>query len=175
MANKAKKKKSAPRAKAKSATVNKSTKSVAKVSAKPAETPKARRLKRPASVRERADKATASSAKPKKRVIHTTARGITLPFRLVGRLLFKILRPFRFLLWPFKRRPVRFVGRVVAAIFFLKFIRNSYREVRTVTWPARRDTIRLTFAVFMFAIVFGTIISLTDLGLDKVFKKLLLK
>jgi preprotein translocase SecE subunit len=52
---------------------------------------------------------------------------------------------------------------------------NSWREVKQVTWPSRRETWRLTGAVFVFAIVFGAMVAVIDKGLDEVFKKLVLK
>ncbi len=55
------------------------------------------------------------------------------------------------------------------------YFRNSWRELRLVTWPSRRETWKLTAAVFMFAIIFGLIIAITDYGLDKLFRKVILK
>ena len=55
------------------------------------------------------------------------------------------------------------------------YFKNSFRELKQVTWPGRKETLKLTFAVFMFAIVFGLIITVTDYGLDVVFKKVLIK
>lgn len=52
---------------------------------------------------------------------------------------------------------------------------NSWREVRQVTWPSRRETWRLTLAVFIFAIIFGAMIAGVDKVLDLVFKKLILQ
>jgi preprotein translocase SecE subunit len=79
------------------------------------------------------------------------------------------------LLAPFKTRPARFVGRVLAKILFLNYIRNSWRELRQVSWPKRRETIKLTAAVFVFATAFALLIAVVDYGLDKVFKLLLLE
>jgi preprotein translocase SecE subunit len=111
----------------------------------------------------------------KRRIVRSAARGAGRPFRFFGRVLVKVLGPFRFLLWPFKTRPVRFIGRGLAAIFFLRYFRNSWKELREVTWPNRRETWQLTFAVFVFAIIFGALITVTDYGLDKLFKKVILK
>ena len=97
------------------------------------------------------------------------------PFKLLGRGLKKVFRPFRFLLRPFKTKPMRFIGRWLGRIFYPRWLRNSFAEIRLVTWPSRRESWKLTFAVFMFAIVFGTVIALVDFGLDKVFKQLILK
>lgn len=51
---------------------------------------------------------------------------------------------------------------------------ESWKELRQVTWPGRRETLKMTLAVFVFAIVFGVVISITDYGLDKLFKEVLL-
>lgn len=56
-----------------------------------------------------------------------------------------------------------------------RYLINSWREVRQVQWPNRRETWRLTLAVFIFAIVFGALVAGVDKGLDEVFKKLVLK
>ncbi len=55
-----------------------------------------------------------------------------------------------------------------------KFLRSSFGEIRLVTWPNRRDTLRLTFAVIIFSIVFGVMISLLDWGFEIIFKKVFL-
>ncbi len=73
----------------------------------------------------------------------------------IFRFLRSILRPFRWLVPPY-------------------FV-NSWREVRQVTWPNRRETWRLTLAVFIFAVVFGALIAGVDKILDLLFKHLILK
>lgn len=136
---------------------------------------KAPRLRKPAeSVRTKAEKA-AAKANKKPRVLRTTASKAATPFKKLWAGIKKIARPFRFLLWPFKTRPVRFIGRILAAILFLRYFRNSWKELRQVTWPGRRETWQLTFAVFAFAIVFGLLVTVTDYGLEKLFKQVLLK
>jgi preprotein translocase SecE subunit len=52
---------------------------------------------------------------------------------------------------------------------------NSWREVRLVTWPSRRETWRLTVAVFIFAAIFGAMVAGVDKVLDIIFKKVVLK
>lgn len=71
-------------------------------------------------------------------------------------------------------KPFRVIGKILAFIAPKYFI-NSWREVRQVAWPNRRDTWRLTLAVFVFAAVFGALAAGVDKGLDEVFKKLVLK
>ncbi len=87
----------------------------------------------------------------------------------------RALRPLRFLLRPFKTRPARFVGRILAKVFFVKYFKEAWGELREVTWPDRRETRQLFFAVIAFAIVFGALVSTVDYGLDKIFRKILLQ
>lgn len=80
-----------------------------------------------------------------------------------------------------ERKPVRGMARVfrpvkrVLAWIAPKYLVNSWREVRQVVWPSRRETWRLTLAVFIFAIVFGALVAGVDKGLDEIFKKVVLK
>ena len=68
-------------------------------------------------------------------------------------------------------RPIR---RVLGWLMPRYFI-NAWREVRQVTWTTRKETWRLTLAVFIFAIVFGALVAGVDKGLDEAFRKLVLK
>lgn len=70
----------------------------------------------------------------------------------------KVFRPFRFL-------------RFLVPRYFI----NSWREVRQVVWPNRKETWRLTLAVFVFATVFGALVAGVDKGLDEIFKHVVLK
>jgi preprotein translocase SecE subunit len=73
--------------------------------------------------------------------------------------------------WFFRLRPVRFIGKIIG----FGYIRNSYSELKGVTWPTWRESRRLTTAVILFSIVFGLLIAVVDYGLDKLFKQVLLK
>jgi preprotein translocase SecE subunit len=55
------------------------------------------------------------------------------------------------------------------------YFRNSWAEIKLVDWPSRRETMRLAFAVFIFATIFGLVVTLTDRGLDQLIKKVILK
>ena len=132
-----------------------------------------RRMRKPAqTVRERTQVSSAREQKPRR--LRRTATTAARPFRAVGRGTKRAARPLGVVLWPFRTRPMRFIGRVLAAILLFKYFRGSWQELRQVAWPSRRDTWKLTAAVFLFAILFGLIISVTDYGLDKLFKKVLL-
>lgn len=118
-----------------------------------------RRLKRaPESVRERAARANETASKSPK--VHKP-RKIFAPFRFIARFLRRVER--------FK--PVHLIGLVIVP----RYLRNAWKELRQVTWPNRMESLRLTSAVIIFSIVFGILIAITDYGLDKLFKKVILK
>lgn len=68
-------------------------------------------------------------------------------------------------------RPIRKVLRFIVPNYFI----NAWREVRQVSWPARRETWRLTFAVFIFAVIFGALVYGVDKILGELFKRLVLR
>lgn len=131
--------------------------------------PAKRQLKKVETVRQRAERA--GTEQPRKRRVRTTASKASHPFRALGKKVAKVSSPLAFMLKPFKTRPVRLIGRILGAILLIKFFRNSWKEVRQVEWPDARTTIRLSIAVFVFSILFGALIAVTDYGLDKVFRK----
>lgn len=132
---------------------------------------KRRVIKKPETVREK--RAKAVDAKPKQRRVRQAASQANRPIKAAGRGVAKTVKPLSPLLKPFRTRPVRFVGRILSKILFLGYIRNSWKELRLVEWPNRRETTKLTLAVFVFAISFALLIAVLDFGLDKVFKQLL--
>jgi preprotein translocase SecE subunit len=54
------------------------------------------------------------------------------------------------------------------------YFRSAWAELRQVTWPGRKETWRLVFAVFVFAIVLGTVIAVLDYGLEKLLREVIL-
>jgi preprotein translocase SecE subunit len=120
---------------------------------KPAKAKTKRLVKDPETFRERALKASEDSGKPARSAGIKQAGG-------------KIASPVAFLF-----KPLRAIGRVIFPAYF----RNSWQELRLVTWPTWKQSRQLTFAVLVFAVIFGAIIALVDYGLDKVFRNILLK
>lgn len=53
------------------------------------------------------------------------------------------------------------------------YLRDSWGEIKKVTWPNRRETIRLTIAVFIFSAIFATFVASLDFVLDKIFRRLI--
>lgn len=130
---------------------------------------KKRQLKKTETVRERAVRT--SNEPVKQRKIKRAGATAATPIKLVGRGIGKVFRPLGFLLKPFRTRPVRFVGRVLASVLLLRFFRDAWKELRQVQWPNARETARLTMAVFVFSVLFGVLIASVDYGLGKVFRK----
>jgi preprotein translocase SecE subunit len=56
-----------------------------------------------------------------------------------------------------------------------KFLKESVSELKQVAWPTWKVTLNLSIAVFLFAFFFGLVIAVTDYGLDKLFKQLIIK
>ena len=74
-------------------------------------------------------------------------------------------------------------GLVVAAVVFLTsepgkqfvaFGRDSWREVKKVVWPARKEAVQMTAYVFAFVVVMALFLWLADKTLEWVFYDLIL-
>lgn len=57
---------------------------------------------------------------------------------------------------------------------FVAFGRDSWREVRKVVWPARKEAMQMTAYVFGFVVVMALFLWLTDKTLEWVFYDLIL-
>ena len=57
---------------------------------------------------------------------------------------------------------------------FVGFFRDSWREVKKVVWPTRKETIQMTAYVFGFVVVMAIFLWLTDKTLEWVFYDLVL-
>lgn len=77
-----------------------------------------------------------------------------------------IFRPFS----PIGQVILRILGRLMPGYF-----KGAWQELRQVSWPNRRETLRLGVAVFIFALIFGGLVALVDKGLDEVFKRVILR
>lgn len=125
---------------------------------------KPRRLRQaPQTMRERAASAANQQQKPNK--LRKVLRTATAPLRRAGRPLRRVR------IW----KPFRVAGRLMGRILLPPYVRNSFKELRLVTWPDRRQTFQLTTAVILFSLVFGIVVALFDFGLDKLFKQVILR
>ncbi|HUP26472.1 MAG TPA: preprotein translocase subunit SecE, partial [Candidatus Limnocylindrales bacterium] len=109
------------------------------------EKPKKRLIKKPETVREKAAKSdTGSTPRRIKRAGTTALR----PIKAIGR----TARKEVYLPLP-DTKTGRFLNkrrRILPRYFSL-----AWQEVRQVKWPGRKETAKLTLAVFLFAIFFG--------------------
>lgn len=136
---------------------------------------KKRRLRAPSeTVRDKATKAqTAAGQPPKKSRVRRSLRIIGLPFRGLAWLGHRppLKQVGHALRWFFSLRFMRFLGKIIG----LTYIRDSWRELKMVTWPTRKQSRQLTTAVIIFSVIFGALIAVVDMGLDKLFKHVILK
>ena len=125
-----------------------------------------RRLRKPQTVREQAKSSALASPKPQrvKRAFRIASTPVRSAHRVGKKEYYLPMPDNKFGRFLNKRRH-----------FIPSYFRNSFKELRDVKWPDRKQTTQLTLAVFIFATIFGVIIAVTDYGLDKVFKKVLLK
>jgi preprotein translocase subunit SecE len=57
---------------------------------------------------------------------------------------------------------------------FVAFGRDSWREVKKVVWPSRKEAIQMTAYVFAFVVVMALFLWMTDKALEWVFYDLIL-
>lgn len=55
-----------------------------------------------------------------------------------------------------------------------KYFRESWKEVRKVVWPNRRESLKLSFAVITFTIVFAIFTTIIDTGFSKLVERIFL-
>lgn len=69
------------------------------------------------------------------------------------------------------------LGRFFDKLLFSipRYLRGAWGEIRKTTWPGTKETIRLSFAVFVFSAVFALFVAVLDFVLDKIFKNLIIK
>lgn len=139
------------------------------MASEPAKSPK-RRVKSPETFREKSLKAIEASDKPGVATrLKSRSTKLTNPvFKPVTSLFTRLnkIQPFKFIFKLF-----RWIGLVIAP----PYVRSSWVELKQVTWPDRLKSRQLTWAVLVFAIVFGITVSIVDYGLDKAFRHILLK
>ncbi len=47
-------------------------------------------------------------------------------------------------------------------VYFARYIRDSWREIRQVRWPSRKATWKLFFAILIYTLLFVAVIMLLD-------------
>lgn len=132
---------------------------------------KTRRVKNPETFREKAIKAASEDKKDSKikSQLKTIINKIVKPIKNVFSKLAKTTAAKK--IWKIIGKPVRIIGLILVP----RYIRNSWKELKLVTWPDWRTSRKLTIAVIIFAIVFGITVAVVDFLFNKLFKDILLK
>ncbi len=136
---------------------------MAKKEAKDSKKPKKEEAKKKSSMRESAAKSREAANKPKR--VRKAATAATKPVGKAGKVL-----TTEYHLFDNKKQGFFTKSRS----FTPKYFRESAKELKNVTWPGRKETWRLVFAVFVFAIVMGTFIAVLDYGLEKILREVIL-
>jgi len=127
------------------------------------------RVRKVETVREKTAKSTAKAeakaSKQPKRLLRNVAGKVSKP----------LVKPANLITKPFKTRPLRAIGGFIGLLFWPRYFRNSYKEVKQVTWPTRRETWKLTFAVLVFATIFSLAAAGTDYVLDIIIRRIVFR
>lgn len=126
---------------------------------------KPRVRKSPETVRERADKQTAKDNAPKGKIKGKIVRPLSVLRRVASKEYHPVPVPDNKTGKVLKKR-VRLVPR---------FVRESWEEIKLVTWPTKKEAARLTVAVLVFALVFSIFVQLLDVIFNRVVKEIFLK
>jgi len=128
---------------------------------------KKRVIKKTETIREKANKKVDAPTKPKR--LSKVKSVVAKPVKAAKNIGKKEYHPVKL--------PDNKVGRFMTKKrrIIPKFFREAWAELKQVVWPTRKETAKLTLAVFVFAITFGAIIAVVDFALDKIFKQLLFK
>lgn len=122
-------------------------------------------IKRSQTLREKAASSAANERKPRRlRQASSTAKGGASAIRRTAGKEYYLPLP--------DNKVGRFLNKRRSII--PRYFRESFNEVRKVDWPSRSMTFKLTSAVVIFTVVFGVVITITDFGLAKLFRKVLL-
>lgn len=134
---------------------------------KPADSKKVEAPKKKTSMRESSAKTRAKAEKPKR--VRKAASAAKRPVSSVGSALTK---EFHLLGANNDKRDEKFLtkSRKLTPGYF----RSAWAEMKFVTWPGRKETWRLVFAVFVFAIVLGVLIAVLDYALERLLREVIL-
>lgn len=130
----------------------------------PKKTPRIR--KGPETIRQRAEKSEAKRNRaPRLKKLSIAKK----PFKKVSELGKKEYHPIKF---KEGSKSHKILGRKVR--LFPRYFSESWKELRQVSWPTRKEVIKLTFAVFIFALIFAAFVRAADFVFEEVIKKVVL-
>ena len=126
------------------------------------ETKAKKRLIKTETMRDKSVKAKSKADKPRR--LKQTANAIARPFKSAK----KVAKMEFYVFTPQEKGVKGFLTK--RRNWTPGYFRTAFKELKQVSWPSRRETWRLMTAVFIFALVFGLLITVVDYGLEKLFK-----
>ena len=121
-----------------------------------------KRIVKSESMRDKTVKASTKAAKPRR--LKSTVKAVVKPFKSV-----KNVAKMEF--YVFTPQEKGFKGFLTKKRSWTpNYFKSAFKEVKQVTWPSRNETWRLMISVFIFAFIFGLLITIVDFGLEKLFK-----
>lgn len=96
------------------------------------------------------------------------SKAVAVPFTFIGAILKKLSAPVR------KNKLWRYARKKFLKSPFGGYFKESFRELKKVTWPNRKTSIRLTGVVIVFSVIFAIITTLLDIGFDRLAKEIFL-
>lgn len=93
---------------------------------------------------------------------------VSVPFVAVGRFSKKVSAPIR------NNKTWKRARKSFLKSPFKGYFRDSLQELKKVTWPDRKTSLRLTGIVIIFSVIFAAITTLLDIGFDRLAKEIFL-
>ncbi len=90
-------------------------------------------------------------------------------FKSIGRFLAKLTAPIR------KTKVWRWLRKHVLRSPFRGYFVSSWKELKNVTWPDRKTSLKLTGVVLLFTFAFAIFTTLLDFGFEKLARQIFLK
>ncbi len=129
---------------------------------------KAPRIKKePETIRQKAEKESVKRTKPTK--ASKIKQKVNKPLSTLRKVAAKEYHPIK----APDKKGLRVLNKKV--YFIPGFIKNSWKELRQVTWPSKKDAARLTFAVIIFSIFFAIFVQILDFLFSKLVKEIILR
>ena len=127
----------------------------------------ARKRKEPETIRQKADKETEKRIKPTKK--SRLKSKVSKPLSTLHKAATKEYHPIKV---P-EKKGIKHLNKKVHII--PKFLKNAWAELKLVTWPTKKEAMKLTFAVIAFSIVFAVFVQALDYIFSRVVKEIILR
>lgn len=126
-----------------------------------------RKIKEPETIRQKAEKESAKRVKPSKR--SKFVKRIHRPFSTLKRVGSKEFNPIK----APDKRGLHHLNKKIP--YVPKFLKNSWAELKKVTWPSFSVAMKLTLAVIVFSIIFAIFVQILDYIFNKLVKEIILR